>query len=100
MVDRWCGQTRDLNDLVRRVKRIVLEKIANAKCRSCSVTLYSDPLPIFLKKIEDLGRSLKRLIGSAGDAGQEKVYQASQFPCSRPLAVVDNIFSDGTSDRG
>lgn len=55
------------------MKRILLEKLVNTQSRSSSVTLYRDPLPIFLEKINDLGRSLKRLIGSVGDAGKEKV---------------------------
>lgn len=72
-VDGWCGQTCYLNNLVRCVKRILLEKLVNTKGRPCSIALHRDPLPIFLEKIDDLGRSLKRLIGSVGNAGQEKV---------------------------
>ncbi|CUX62089.1 hypothetical protein AGR3A_Lc190022 [Agrobacterium tomkonis CFBP 6623] len=55
------------------MKRILLEKLVNTKSRPCSITPYGYPLSIFLEKIDDLGSSLKRLIGSVGDAGQEKV---------------------------
>lgn len=44
----------------------------NTRGRPYSITLHRDQLPIFLENIDDRGRSLKRLIGSVGDAGQEK----------------------------
>jgi len=62
-----------LNDLICRMKGVLLKEFVNTKGRSGSVALGCDFLPVLLEKIDNPSGSFKCLVGGVGYTCQEEV---------------------------